>query len=218
MKKTTACAALLVLVWLWALPAVGRDLSDDVDAVLAGIESRYGAAGFSLEFYQESTIGAMNITDTAHGKILIRPPAMMRWEYESPEKQEIITDGKQLWVYKPEENQVMKGSAPLYFGGGKGAGFLSNATAIREHFSVSLESREDLVTILLLTPKKQDPNLSRVYLWVSTNASDILRVITQNAYGDETRIDLSGFARRDDLTDDMFHFQIPKGADVVEME
>jgi len=26
---------------------------------------------------------------------------MMRWEYEKPERQVIITDGKKLWIFRP---------------------------------------------------------------------------------------------------------------------
>ncbi|MDH3877689.1 MAG: outer membrane lipoprotein carrier protein LolA, partial [Desulfobacterales bacterium] len=83
-----------------------------VDQILGHVENKYTNSKFAADFIQKSTIKAMNITDMATGKVYIKYPGMMRWEYEKPDRQIIITDGDKLWVYRPEDNQVMTGKAP----------------------------------------------------------------------------------------------------------
>ncbi len=101
-------------------------LNLSLNEIMDGIENRYAATGFLANFSQESTIKAMDITDTASGNLFVKAPGMMRWEYEKPNRQLIITDGKRLWVYRQDDNQVMVGTSPYFFGNGKGGGFLSD--------------------------------------------------------------------------------------------
>jgi outer membrane lipoprotein carrier protein len=75
-----------------------------LDEILNRVENRYAVAGFSARFEQVSTIPAMDITETASGRIFVKRPGMMRWEYEKPDLQTVITDGKTLWIYRPEDN------------------------------------------------------------------------------------------------------------------
>ncbi|UCH20245.1 MAG: outer membrane lipoprotein carrier protein LolA, partial [Deltaproteobacteria bacterium] len=97
-----------------------------LNEIISKVEKIYDVPGFTAHFVQESTIKAMEITDAASGKIFVKRPGMMRWVYEKPYKQIIITNGQKLWIYKPEDNQVMLGKAPSFFGDGKGAGFLAD--------------------------------------------------------------------------------------------
>ena len=110
----------MVLLPVLGLPAASpADSLPPLDTVLRAVEKRYTAAQFSAEFLQESTIRAMEITDFASGRIYVRYPGMMRWEYEKPEPQAIITDGQKLWVYRPQDNQVLTGSAEELQRGGR---------------------------------------------------------------------------------------------------
>ena len=63
-----------------------------IDTIVAGIEKRYNVPGFTAEFDQESILKAMQVTDTASGVVMIRQPGQMRWEYQVPDPQTIITD------------------------------------------------------------------------------------------------------------------------------
>ena len=190
-----------------------------LDDILKRLESRYSAPGFSARFFQTSTLKAMDITETASGAMVVKRPGMMRWVYEKPDKQVIVTDGKQLWIHRPADNQVTIGSAPSFFGDGKGASFLSNIQSLRKTFNVTLEkmnASQDYV--LKLVPMDKSYDLSSVILVVSGDTFDIGEVITYNSYGDETRIELSNIQMENNLDDAQFTFKIPHGAEVVKMD
>ena len=192
-----------------------------VDQILKQVENKYTNSKFSADFIQKSTIKAMNITDTATGKVFIKYPGMMRWEYEKPDRQIIITDGDKLWVYRPEDNQVMAGKAPTFFRDGKGASFLSDIRLIRQKFDISLEQgppeESDLFNHLKLVPREKTLDISEIRLMISKQTFNVLQVITLNFYGDETRIDLINFAFGVDIDDSLFSFTIPEGVDVLQL-
>jgi outer membrane lipoprotein carrier protein len=192
--------------------------ADTIDTIIAGVEARYNVPGFTAEFDQESILKAMAVTDTASGTLMVRQPGKMRWEYVVPDPQTIITDGDDLWVFRPEENQVMIGKAPAFFGKGKGAGFLSNIGIIRDNFQISQEPEAaPNLYRLKLVPNKSSVDLMEMKLDIDKKTFDLIRIITFNVYGDETRIELKNFNFNKTPPEDLFQFAIPEGADVVQM-
>ena len=190
-----------------------------LDALLSEVENRYLSTGFSARFVQTSTIKVMDISDTATGNIYVEPPGKMRWEYETPDPQLIISDGKNLWVYRPEDNQVMQGESPSFFGDGKGAGFLSDIRQIREKFDITQEKAENPALYLLkLIPQTNSLDLSLIYLFISKENYNLVRIVTYNVYEDETRVDLSDIRFNPDMDDRLFTFVIPEGADIFQID
>ena len=202
-----------------ASPASADQKASQVDQILSGIEHRYAGKGFSASFFQESMLKAMQISDTAEGRLTVKRPGKMRWEYTVPDEQTIVTDGQSLWIYRPEDNQVMVGTAPDFFGQGKGAAFLSDIRLVRKGFTIKLLPAENpAYQRLHLTPKKPTPELAEIILSVDKKTFQVDQVTTYNAYGDETRIVLSDYRFNIDPPDSLFTFEIPDGADVVYMD
>ena len=72
---------------------------------------------YSADFFQESKITSLNRLQRANGRVEVAfdyrrdqtvPTAKFRWQYEQPTTQEIVSDGETLWVYLPENNQVIQ--------------------------------------------------------------------------------------------------------------
>jgi outer membrane lipoprotein carrier protein len=190
-----------------------------LEQILDRVEKNYTGQSFQAGFIQESTIKAMDIVDFASGKIFVRYPGMMRWEYEKPEDQIIITDGHKLWIYRPTDNQVLTGSAPAFFSDGKGASFLSDIKLIRQKFKISLEnSKEDFFYELKLQPLEKKLDVVDIRLSVTKNTFTVIRIITYNSYGDENRIEFVNHQFNVKLDESLFSFKIPPGADVVQLD
>ena len=191
-----------------------------LDDILKHLENRYAAPGFSANFFQTSTLKAMDVTETASGTMMVKRPGMMRWTYEKPDKQVIVTDNKHLWIYRPADNQVTVGSAPVFFGDGKGASILSDIQSLRKKFSVALDEQMTASQeyVLRLVPIDKTYDLSAVLLILSADTFEIVEVVTYNSYQDETRIELSNIQMEQNLNDDQFTFTIPQGTEVVRME
>ena len=72
---------------------------------------------YSADFFQESKIASLDRLQRANGRVEVSfdyqrpqtvPDVMFRWQYDQPTTQEIVSDGKTLWVYLPENNQVIQ--------------------------------------------------------------------------------------------------------------
>jgi outer membrane lipoprotein carrier protein len=223
--KTKFWAMLTVVVMLMkagdsaAKDPIQPSASGESDPVLAkvldGVEDRYLITGFSARFVQISTIKAMDISDTATGKLFVKPPGKMRWVYESPDPQIIVSDGENLWIYRPDDNQVMTGKSPSFFGDGRGAGFLSDIGMIRKKFKISLEKAEDPdVYMLKLIPDKNSLEIASIFLYVDKPHFNLVRITTYNAYDDETRVDFFDIEFDQSPNEELFKFVIPEGVDI----
>ena len=200
-------------VFLFAAPPLA------VEDIIERVEKRYSVSGFSARFLQTATIKAMAIAETASGRLFAKRPGMMRWEYEMPERQLVITDGEKLWIYRPDDYQVMVGKAPSFFGKGKGAGFLSDIKGMRENFEITLDSAsKDPNYVLKLVPKEKTYDIAKIFLSISPDTFDVVQVITYNPYDDETRIELNGYQHKQNLADSLFRFEIPKDVDIVKLD
>jgi outer membrane lipoprotein carrier protein len=210
---------LLAMLWAGAAGAAAAGPAE-LEAVLDRLEARYDVPGFAAVFSQESTVKAMEITDTAAGRVLIRRPNMMRWEYTRPEPQLIVSDGEALTVHRPADNQVLTGKAPALFGDGKGAGFLADMRLLRRKFHAELlEGGDERLQRLKLQPLEKTIDIVEVELSLDRESGLVQRIVTRNAYGDVTRIELSGtrfFSQPPDPA--QFRFDIPPGAEVLPLQ
>lgn len=216
MKKGIWITVIACLV-TWPLCAAGQSLTPD--DIMDRLEARYHVEGIFVRFHQTSTLKAMDITESAEGQIYIKQPGCMRWEYETPEKQSIITDGESLWVYRPDDHQVMMGSAATYFGEGNGGAFLADMTLIRKYFTVELAAGNPAEYYeLKLTPGEPSGDIQTVTLNVSKENFNILQVATVNSYGDETHLTFEATEFGRVLDDTLFTFIPPEGVDIVPLD
>ncbi|MFP4572962.1 MAG: LolA family protein [Desulfobacterales bacterium] len=188
------------------------------EQLLERLEKRYSGRSFTADFRQESTLEAMDIKDEAFGKTWFKHPGKMRWEYLEPENHVIVSDGETLWIYRPEDRQVLTGDAVAYFGNGKGASFLADFGVLKDLFEVSIDERGQNSVRLKLKPRQTQQELSEVYLEINKQSMDIKQVESVNIYGDVTSIFFENQEFDPDMEDSRFEFRIPSGADVLKME
>ena len=225
MKKTRITAIRILSTGLIFFTFIAVNLSSaaepelTLEQILDRVEKHYTGRSFQAEFIQESTIKAMDIVDFSSGKVFVRYPGMMRWEYEKPEEQIIITDGHKLWIYRPTDNQVLTGSAPSFFSDGKGASFLSDIKLIRSKFKISLEnSKEPFFYGLKLEPLEKKLDVTDIRLSITKSSYTAVRIVTYNSYGDENRIEFANHRFDVKLDDSLFSFKIPPGVDVLQLD
>lgn len=220
-RKIFVMLAMVGWFWVGALTLVQSALAEgpDLEEIISGIEQRYAGKGFSATFFQESMLKAMQISDTAEGRLTVKRPGKMRWEYTIPDEQIIITNGGDIWIYRPIDRQVMVGRAPEFFGQGKGAGFLADIRQVRNNFTIKMAPAvSPEYHRLELRPLNPTAELVDIFLSVAKVTFQVDQVITHNAYGDETRIVLGNYRFNLDPDEGLFNFDIPRGIDVIELD
>ena len=57
-------------------------------------------------FTQTYTYASLGRSQVSKGRLRVKKPGMMRWDYESPAPKTVAVKGKRLVQYEPEENQA----------------------------------------------------------------------------------------------------------------
>jgi len=199
-------------------PQNARAETTETREVLDRMEKKYAGNDFRADFHQISTLTALEITETASGKVFFSHPGKMRWEYLVPGQHQIISNGTSLWIYRPNENQVVRGDAQAFFNSGAGGAFLSNISLVRERYTAHIETNQaDTAHItLILEPKKESPDIQSIHIRILKTNDHIVQVTTYNPYGDATTLDFWNIVfKKIDLS--VFEFTTPDGVDVIEM-
>ena len=100
--------AVLCLAGLVTFVAPGWGQNVPLEGILKGVESRYNSVStLQMEFVQVYT-AANRAKRTESGRLQLRKPGRMRWEYFKPDGKLFISDGKEYWFYSPMAKRAEK--------------------------------------------------------------------------------------------------------------
>jgi outer membrane lipoprotein carrier protein len=218
MRYAVALLTLLVLV----VPAAAQT-TVTLDDAIRGIEGAYGRmTDLKAEFTQTAFNKSLNQTIPAAGKVYLKKGGKLRWEYAEPTSQQIVSDGKTIWIYTPTLNQVNTGPAPEALAGPAGS-FLSGLGKLREHFSVRLlnpaqPKDADGNVVLDLTPKQPLPTLQRLILAFDPNGWRLRKAVVYDQFENTVTMNFTNLAINTGLEDKLFAFVAPKGVATVPLK
>jgi outer membrane lipoprotein carrier protein len=211
------------LVCLLAMVAVATAQTppaQSLDDVIRGLEGAYGRiTDLKAEFNQNAFNKSLNQTIPAAGSVYLKKGGKLRWEYTQPTPQEIVSDGKTLWVYTPTLNQVNVAPAPEALAGPAGS-FLVGLGKLREHFGVRFmnpaQPRDGDGNIVLdLTPKQPLPTLARLILSVDPRSWEVRKAVVYDQFENTVTMRFTKMALNSNLPDSLFTFTPPKGVATV---
>ncbi len=192
--------------------------SRSAEAVVDDLQKSYDATSdFVADFTQQTEVKTLNRTLKAFGKLSFKRPGKMFWRYEEPKNQFVLTDGKHLYFYQPEQNQVIKSPLKNAFRGDIPLSFLLGLGNLKKDFNATLKASDESQNVLRLEPKGEAGGYSEILLGVSKSASDILWVSVRDAAGNLTTLRFSAMRKGVGVSDSLFQVKIPDGADIVEL-
>ena len=215
--KVPACLLLLIFALSANRDAPAAD-GKSADAIVDSLQKNYDAtADFVADFRQETEVKTVNRNLRAWGKLSFKRPGKMLWRYEEPKKQFVLADGKHLYFYQPEQNQIIKSPLKNAFRSDIPLSFLLGIGSLKKDFNAVLKATEDNQNVLRLEPKGESGGFSEIVVGVSKASSDILWVSVRDAADNLTTVRFSAMRKGVGLKDSLFHLQVPDGADVVEL-
>jgi outer membrane lipoprotein carrier protein len=198
-------------------PALG---ATDANEILNRAERTYAQVrSMEADFVQQVYVPLLQSTQHSRGRIFNRMPDRFLMRFAEPQGDIIVADGRYFWMYYPstDARQVMR--TTLAQGGQQvdlQREFLSDAsqrfTAVRTG-SENIGGRQ--THALTLTPRTPSP-YTRIRLWV--DAQDFLVRQFEITEQNETvrRLQLSNIRTNVNLSDELFRFTPPPGAQIFE--
>ncbi len=239
-----AASALLVrllamrafLAYGCAMLAAVSATTPESKSIAAKLEARYRGAhtlqATFLERYSESG----QVVRSEAGIAYFRRPGKMRWEYESPEKNLFMVDGKMAWFYVPADHTVTRAPAkqstdwrtPLALLAGEMK--LSRVCARVE--PTTAEKPDTLGNTVLYCPLRGEDGTAphaasasadtteaspdqSVYLEVAPSTGDLARVLVREKGGVVVEFKFADWRFDPPLADSFFRFDVPPGVAIV---
>ncbi len=218
-ESAPSCVITFVRSLLPLLSLVGVSLVSAADArldpLLHGVENRYNhAQSLKLDFSETYSM-ARRPTQVERGILFLRKPGKMRWEYAAPAGKIFLSDGKNVFLYTPDNHRLEKSKlkesedlrAPLAF-------LLGKLNFWKEFRSFSARSEGDS-TWVTAQPNSDQVAYSQVEFLVAPDFT-IRRVKITGQ--DRSILDFS-FSNEQvnaPVTASMFTFTPPPGTEIVE--
>jgi len=207
----------------------------DVQAIVGRLEARYrGATRLEATFLERYTENGA-LTRLEAGKAYFERPGKMRWDYESPEKNVFLVDGKNAWFYVPADHTVTRVPAkrstdwrtPLsLLVGEMKVSRICNRIGFAE-----LPVPEFSADVMLYCEQRGASNAregedsgrkaaspearERVYFEVEQSSGELVRVLVTDPGGVGLEFRFTNWRLNPELDDSLFRFQVPPGVAIV---
>jgi len=211
MQKTSIFRALYVFASLCVCASAGAQSqapqsSVELDTFLQGLQT------LQADFRQTVRDGEGRIVEQSSGVLAIHRPNRFRWHYTEPNEQIIVADGKRLWLYDVDLEQVTERSMEQSLSGTPAA-LLSGGEDIRNSFNVDQVERQGKVSVVTLVPQRDDTDFKSVLIGFSGKVIDFMQL--NDKLGQSTLLEFSKVRRNSPVDDKRFVFVPPPGVDVI---
>lgn len=201
-----------------AAPAAAAPTLDE--AVNALEQAQRRVTDLKAPFRQAALNKALNQTVEARGTLYLKKPGRLRWEYQTPTPQEIVSDGTRLWIYTPELKQVNVSAATAVLVGPAGS-FLQGLGQVREHFeprflNPAQPTDADGLVVLDLVPKRPQPLMTRLIVSVDPRSWLVRQAVIHDELGNTVTVRFGDTVVNSGLSDSLFVFVPPPGVAVVQ--
>lgn len=199
-----------VLVLFWVLLNDSLNLkAQNINDVLNQIQFFYNQTHtLKAEFIQETWFPSGKI-ETSKGKLWIKKPGKLRWEYLSPERFIITSDGKDFYISYPEEKQTFKYSSREYTSSQLVLGFMSGVGNIKKDLKLeSFKVLEKGFWEVTFIPNYQDNlNLNKIILITKPTTGEIKQIQLFYHTGERVKINFIKLKYNLNLSDSLFYLK-----------
>jgi outer membrane lipoprotein carrier protein len=181
---------------------------------LDSIQSRYrDTRSFSASFSEVIEAVGSKKRERA-GNIYLQKPGKMRWNFTPPDTETIVSDGTTLYNYDPDLDQVVETPLKQALSSSSAAAFLFGVGSLESAFKASLSAEPSStgLTRITLIPRG---NGNQIDLSVDSKTFDIVALTLKDQLGNTTAISFADMKRNVALSNSLFEFKVPEGADIV---
>jgi outer membrane lipoprotein carrier protein len=209
---------LISVLTLAAIPILASAQTQPSAGELAkALQARYQKIGdFSADFVQTYRGGVLKTQTQERGTVVVKKPGKMRWVYTAPERKELVSDGKKLYWYQPEDKQVTVYDVPPEDQATTPALFLSGKGDIARDFTASyLTGGAAANPPLKLVPRRPEQEYEYLVVTVDPASLQIRTLTTRDRQGGESTLTFSNMKENRNPSDKDFVFRLPRGVNVV---
>jgi outer membrane lipoprotein carrier protein len=166
----------------------------------------------SADFEQQVFDREKKLVQRSRGSFTLQRPGRFRWSYAQPYAQLIVGDGKRVWIYDEDLNQVTVRAMAKALGSTPAA-LLAGAADVERAFELSDAGARDGLEWVEAKPREREAGFERIRLGLGTVGVQAMELTDH--FGQTTVLRFSNITRNPRVDPDAFRFVPPKGADVL---
>ena len=174
-----------------------------------------GRAEFTQVVTSPPKDGKAARSKTSSGTFEFQRPGRFKFVYLKPFEQTIVADGKTLWLYDVDLNQVTQRAQSQALGSTPAALLAAapDLQALRADFTLSSAPAQDGLEWVLAVPKTKDGQLQSVRVGFEGQQMAALDIL--DSFGQRSLIRFTGLQVNPAMPVAAFQFKLPAGADVL---
>ena len=198
----------------------GRTADSSAQDLAQALQRKYdGIKDFSAEFTHTYRGGVLKKEIVEKGRLLVKKPGKMRWQYTAPEQKLFVSDGVKMYSYIPQDKQVIVTSIPPDDQITTPTMFLVGKGNLARDFAASIveppAGAPAGTRALKLVPRKPQREYDWLLLEVAPQTLQLRGLVTSDAQGGQSSFSFTNLKENTDVADKEFAFTIPRGVDVV---
>ncbi len=218
MKRNIFNTSGILLILLTVILFGKIDLfAQDVNDIIENVQDTYDDMdNLSAHFLQRQTFKLSETLTETKGKIYIKNGKKYRFESED---QVIVTDGKDVWTYNAISQQLLIDHVRENSGA-----FLPRDLLFKypkTHYATLLKTEPGKAHkqfLIRLDPKEDSQGfLKNIKIWVEDETWLINKIETTDLSGNSSLFIITNMDYHTKISDTLFQFKAPEGADVVDM-
>ena len=202
------------------LPAGAQGADQTAPGLAAALQRKYdGIRDFSADFTHVYEGGVLRKQITERGRLLVKKPGRMRWDYTAPEPKQFISDGAKMYTYLPQDKQVIEAELPPEDQGGTPTLFLAGRGNLTKDFVPTIvdppAGAPPGSRALKLVPKTRQTDYDWLVLVLDPATLAIRGLVTIDGQGGTSSFSFTNLKENIGLADKEFAFKVPRGVDVI---
>jgi outer membrane lipoprotein carrier protein len=196
----------------------------EVREVVKQLQARYEKMkDMQADFSQKTRIEGFERPVTSAGKVYIKKPGRLRWDYLDPAIEQIYVNQDDVKVYVPEHKQVLVGKLTQMAASKAPLELLQGAAKLDESFEIEPTPGKDrgvggtpLITLIPKTKEQESTqNLQKIIVEVFPKTYFIRTVSLHEISGNVAVFEFSNLKPNLGLGNEVFDFKTPSDAEVV---
>jgi outer membrane lipoprotein carrier protein len=200
-----------------------RKVAKEIHDLMKKLQARYELTkDLQADFNQNTVIEGFATPITSSGRVYIKKPGRLRWDYLDPNLEEIYVNRNDVMMYVPEHKQVLVGKLTQMAASQAPLQLLQGVARLEEEFEVepNPDGRgEGGLPLITLLPRGTEPEsvrtVKKIILELQPKTHYIKTVAIHEVSGNVSTFQFSNLKANSGLKNSLFEFEVPAGVEVV---
>ena len=187
--------------------------------ILVMVQAFYdGTADLEAKFKQTYWNPAYNEARNTSGKLKLKKPGMMVWDYKDGQDSDVYANGDTLWMVEHDTRQVIKTSVAGNSEINAALKFLFGGEKLTREFKVRYAGSDKVKRygdaehyVLELRPKQDNKHYKGLVLMVHATTGRVDSFVVYNTDGSSNYFQLKSIKTNVGIADKVFDFKLPAG-------